>query len=160
MIGTPMRTRSATPWNVGRPDCVRSWHRRRRTWFVFAPRRKFQDFTRNIFRYRCVFPFASLFGHVNAGAALRPRPDEFTCGPGRLRRRRSLIHSDRIHNMQVLNHADLPALGIRYSRPHLLRLERDGLFPKRLHLSPGRVGWLKSEIEAWIASRAAARDAA
>jgi len=62
--------------------------------------------------------------------------------------------------MQILGHADLPAYGIHYSRPHLIRLERQGLFPRRMQLSPGRVGWLKSEIEAWITARADARDAA
>jgi len=62
--------------------------------------------------------------------------------------------------MQIISHADLPAYGIKYSRPHLIRLERKGLFPKRLQLSPGRVGWLRSEIESWISARADARAAA
>lgn len=39
------------------------------------------------------------------------------------------------------------------------RLEEGGLFPRRIHLTPnGRhVGWLESEIGAWIAERAASR---
>jgi prophage regulatory protein len=57
----------------------------------------------------------------------------------------------------IVGHADLPAYGIHYSRPHLIRLEKQSLFPRRMKLSPGRVGWLKSEIETWIADRAAAR---
>ena len=39
------------------------------------------------------------------------------------------------------------------SRSTLWRMERKGQFPKRLSLSPGRVGWRKDEIEAWIVSR-------
>jgi prophage regulatory protein len=33
------------------------------------------------------------------------------------------------------------------------RLEKSGGFPKRRQLSPGRVGWLASEVETWILSR-------
>lgn len=33
------------------------------------------------------------------------------------------------------------------------RLEKDGKFPARKQLSPGRVAWLRSEVEAWINSR-------
>jgi prophage regulatory protein len=47
---------------------------------------------------------------------------------------------------------------VPYSHTHILRLENQGRFPKRLKLGPGRVGWLLSEIEAWIAERAGERD--
>lgn len=33
-------------------------------------------------------------------------------------------------------------------------------FPKRVRLGPNAVGWLQSEIDAWIAARAAERVAA
>jgi len=33
------------------------------------------------------------------------------------------------------------------------RLEKAGQFPKRRQLSPGRVAWLASEVDAWIESR-------
>jgi len=33
------------------------------------------------------------------------------------------------------------------------RLEKSGQFPKRRQLSPGRVGWLAAEIDAWVESR-------
>lgn len=39
------------------------------------------------------------------------------------------------------------------SRSTLWRLEKMGNFPARRSLSPGAVGWLKSEVEAWIAER-------
>jgi prophage regulatory protein len=41
------------------------------------------------------------------------------------------------------------------SRSTRWRMERRGQFPKRVRLSPGRVGWHQSEIEAWICSRVA-----
>ncbi len=37
------------------------------------------------------------------------------------------------------------------------RWERDGLFPKRIKLGPHAVGWLESEVDAWIAKRAGNR---
>ena len=39
------------------------------------------------------------------------------------------------------------------SRTTLWRLERHGTFPRRRQLSPGAVGWLESEVQAWILSR-------
>lgn len=47
--------------------------------------------------------------------------------------------------------------GLSYSRRW--ELERAGLFPKSFKLTPGgppnsAVGWLESEIDAWIAERA------
>ncbi len=39
------------------------------------------------------------------------------------------------------------------SAPTIWRLERKGLFPARRQLSPGRVGWLESEVENWISAR-------
>lgn len=33
------------------------------------------------------------------------------------------------------------------------RLERRGEFPRRRRLGPNAIGWLSSEIEAWIAGR-------
>ena len=40
--------------------------------------------------------------------------------------------------------------GIDYSPVHLLRLEADGKFPTRIYLSPQRVCWLESEVDAFI----------
>ena len=39
------------------------------------------------------------------------------------------------------------------SRTSRWRLEREGKFPRRVQLSPGRVGWIGSEILNWIKSR-------
>jgi prophage regulatory protein len=39
---------------------------------------------------------------------------------------------------------------IPYTPQHIARLEKAGQFPKRVQLGPSRVGWLESEIIAWI----------
>ena len=41
------------------------------------------------------------------------------------------------------------------SRSTILRREKEGDFPKRRRISVGVVGWLETEIDAWIESRAA-----
>ena len=46
---------------------------------------------------------------------------------------------------------------VPYSRQHIGRLESDDKFPKRVQLGPCRVGWLLSEVEAWIDERTDAR---
>lgn len=42
------------------------------------------------------------------------------------------------------------------SRTTRWALEKKGLFPKRRQVSPGRVGWLESELDQWIESRSKA----
>ena len=46
---------------------------------------------------------------------------------------------------------------VPYSDVHVLRLERAGKFPQRVQLGPNRVGWLLSEVQAWIDARASDR---
>lgn len=53
-----------------------------------------------------------------------------------------------------------PIKGIGYSKVQLWRLEKQGEFPRRVPLGRGRHGWLESEIDSWIAERAATRNAA
>lgn len=48
---------------------------------------------------------------------------------------------------------------VPYTAQHILRLEGAGKFPKRLQLGANRVGWLQTEIEAWLKARIAERDA-
>ena len=50
--------------------------------------------------------------------------------------------------------------GIPHSREWIRQLEQQGLFPKRIKISAGRVGWLEHEIDAWLKSKADAREAA
>lgn len=52
--------------------------------------------------------------------------------------------------VRLLSRDDLKKLGISYSNPHLLRLEEEGKFPRRLFLSPARVAWVEAEIINYI----------
>ncbi len=45
------------------------------------------------------------------------------------------------------------------SDPTIYRLERAGKFPKRIQLGGNSVGWFESEVNAWLAAKAAARAA-
>lgn len=39
------------------------------------------------------------------------------------------------------------------SRPTIYRRIREGDFPAQVRLSPGCVGWLDADVEAWLAGR-------
>jgi prophage regulatory protein len=39
------------------------------------------------------------------------------------------------------------------SRVTIWRMERDGNFPRRVEISPRRIGWIKSELDEWAANR-------
>lgn len=47
---------------------------------------------------------------------------------------------------------------VPYTRQHVLKLEKVGRFPRRVPVGDNRVGWLLSEVEAWIDARLAERD--
>ena len=47
---------------------------------------------------------------------------------------------------------------IGVSETTIWRWERDGKFPKRIDLGAKNVAWLASEINDWIAEKAAARE--
>jgi prophage regulatory protein len=53
-----------------------------------------------------------------------------------------------------------PEKGIPYTRQHLGRLERRGLFPKRIRVGPNRVGWLEDELDEHVERAADARESA
>jgi prophage regulatory protein len=61
---------------------------------------------------------------------------------------------------KIVGFNDLAPRGIRFSRVHISRLEKEGKFPKHLNLAPQSIGWLEEEIDAWIAARAAERSTA
>jgi prophage regulatory protein len=42
---------------------------------------------------------------------------------------------------------------IPYSEQHIRRLEKKCLFPRRIHLGPGRVVWVEAEIVEWLEGR-------
>jgi prophage regulatory protein len=50
--------------------------------------------------------------------------------------------------------------GIDFTNPHRLELEAAGKFPKRVRIGARRYGYLVEELEAWLKSRAALRNAA
>lgn len=49
------------------------------------------------------------------------------------------------------------AEAISYSPNHIRRLEKAGLFPKRVQIGANRVGWVRAEVEQWINDRMGAR---
>lgn len=60
-------------------------------------------------------------------------------------------------NTIILNYQDLLDLGIPFSPQTLLRLEYDGLFPRRIRLSGSKIGWDRDEVMAWLDARRADR---
>jgi prophage regulatory protein len=60
---------------------------------------------------------------------------------------------------RFLSFDDLKTKGIRWTRMHLDRLEREGRFPKRIHLSKRSVAWVESEVDDFLEARLAERDA-
>lgn len=48
---------------------------------------------------------------------------------------------------------DLPPKGINYHPNHLRRMWDKGRFPKPIHLSPRKLAWPESVIDAWLASK-------
>lgn len=50
----------------------------------------------------------------------------------------------------LLSRTDLAEIGISYSNSHLLKLEKDRLFPKRIYLSAQKICWDRTEISEWL----------
>ena len=42
---------------------------------------------------------------------------------------------------------------VPYTPQHILRLEKQGKFPKRIHIGERRVGWYLTDVETWLAAR-------
>jgi prophage regulatory protein len=59
---------------------------------------------------------------------------------------------------RLIAYDDLKFKGIRYSKVHLSRLEKQKKFPKRVPLGPARYGYVEEEIDQYIESLIAARD--
>lgn len=57
----------------------------------------------------------------------------------------------------LASRADLRRLSINVSNTTLLRWEARGRFPRRIRMAGTSVAWLLSEIEDWLADRAAER---
>ena len=64
-------------------------------------------------------------------------------------------------NLRLLSKKQVKEI-VLYSYAHIDRLEKAGQFPKRVRLSrhrTGRVGWLETEVQTWLETRLAERDA-
>jgi predicted DNA-binding transcriptional regulator AlpA len=66
---------------------------------------------------------------------------------------------ERSNGPVLLNYEQLSELGICYSKEHIRNMEKDGLFPVRVRLSPKRVAWDRQEISDWLQERLNARTA-
>jgi prophage regulatory protein len=60
---------------------------------------------------------------------------------------------------KTLTFPELNSRGVRLSRRQIDRLEAAGKFPRRVQMSPGRVGWLADEIDSHVAAAIARRSA-
>jgi predicted DNA-binding transcriptional regulator AlpA len=60
----------------------------------------------------------------------------------------------------IFSYDDVYARGVKLSKHRLWVLEQQGRFPRRVNVSPGRVGWVAEEIDRHIADLIAARDVA
>jgi len=59
--------------------------------------------------------------------------------------------------MRILSKKALKEL-VLYSPQHIARLEKAGLFPKRVQLGPNRVGWVETEVLDWLDQRLCNRE--
>ncbi len=58
---------------------------------------------------------------------------------------------------QLVTESDLP---IKVSKAQRNKLIRKGQFPRPIYPTPRKPAWLKSDIDAWLRSKIAERDAA
>ena len=68
-----------------------------------------------------------------------------------------IVKHDRLHGTPLLKRSDgslMAFTGMCYTS--LYQLERDGKFPARRQISPGRVAWIKAEVQEWMDSMPAA----
>jgi prophage regulatory protein len=59
----------------------------------------------------------------------------------------------------LITYDDLASKGIKYSKPHLWKLEKANKFPKRVPINAGRYAYVEAEIDAYVDGLIAARDA-
>jgi prophage regulatory protein len=63
--------------------------------------------------------------------------------------------------MRVISYSKLEAeKGIRFSREHIRRLVKAKKFPSPLDLGDHTIGWIDSELDAWLEAKAARRPSA
>jgi prophage regulatory protein len=62
-----------------------------------------------------------------------------------------------LHSLRIITKKELRLL-VPYTPQHILRLENEGKFPKRVPIGTNRVGWRLVEVEEWLKKRIAERD--
>jgi hypothetical protein len=63
-------------------------------------------------------------------------------------------HTDGQHAPVFVAFDQLPAYGVpKFSRVHIIRLQRLGKFPQQVQITANRVGWTLDSIQDWVASR-------
>ncbi|TWA90723.1 AlpA family transcriptional regulator [Azospirillum brasilense] len=63
-----------------------------------------------------------------------------------------------VETKRILRFPQVKAL-VSFSRMHVDRLEKAGSFPKRIRIGVNSVGWLESEVNAWVERKVAQREA-
>ena len=71
----------------------------------------------------------------------------------------AMLFRDGEIEMRILSKPQLKEL-VLYSPQHVARLEKVGLFPKRVQLGPNRVGWVEGEVLDWLRTRMEGREEA
>lgn len=66
------------------------------------------------------------------------------------------MQKEKTNPNQVIRKKELLSL-LKISDPSLWRWERAGKFPKRIQLGGASVGWLQTEISAWVEGKKAER---
>ncbi len=54
--------------------------------------------------------------------------------------------------MRILSKRQLKEM-VLYSPQHIARLEKAGMFPRRVQIGPNRVGWVEAEVQDWLQSK-------
>jgi prophage regulatory protein len=91
--------------------------------------------------------------------------EDFRKNPGSRRpflflRRASPVNRRALHMVtRLITYDDLATKGICYSKPHVWRLEKQNKFPKRVPIGAARYAYVESEIDEYVDSMIAARDA-
>lgn len=62
------------------------------------------------------------------------------------------------HQLEVILKQPTVLSAVGFSGPTLWRRVRENNFPQPVHLGGRSIGWLQSEVNAWIKARAALRD--
>jgi predicted DNA-binding transcriptional regulator AlpA len=59
--------------------------------------------------------------------------------------------------LTLITYEQFPSYGIKLSKQSIYRLEREGVFPRRINVTPRTSAWSEEEILAYLEQRAALR---